>query len=132
MSICASGRGFTVCLLLFSTFNHLTRSLREPGGPCTKSMKVSESRMEWVNHTPSTGVGFFFFKPDRLTERRIYPIINVKFSILHFIVNITLECLIFVWKTLGYAHHCSPFSVTKPYTAKSNGCSHWLSSCSNL
>ena len=26
----------------------LTRSLREPGGPCTKSMEVSESRMERV------------------------------------------------------------------------------------
>ena len=28
--------------------NLLTRSLREPGGPCTKSMEVLESRMEWV------------------------------------------------------------------------------------
>ena len=27
----------------------LTRSLREPGGPCTKSMGVSESRMQRVN-----------------------------------------------------------------------------------
>ena len=27
----------------------LTRSLREPGGSCTKSMEVSESRMERVN-----------------------------------------------------------------------------------
>ena len=27
---------------------YLTRSLREPGGPCTKSMEVSESRMERV------------------------------------------------------------------------------------
>ena len=27
----------------------LTRSLRAPGGPCTKSMEVSESRMERVN-----------------------------------------------------------------------------------
>ena len=26
----------------------LTRSLREPGGPCAKSMEVSESRMERV------------------------------------------------------------------------------------
>ena len=26
----------------------LTRSLREPGGPCTKSMEVPESRMERV------------------------------------------------------------------------------------
>ena len=26
----------------------LTRSLREPSGPCTKSMEVSESRMERV------------------------------------------------------------------------------------
>ena len=26
----------------------LTHSLREPGGPCTKSMEVSESRMERV------------------------------------------------------------------------------------
>ena len=31
----------------------LTRSLREPGGPCTKSMEVSKSRMERVN-------GYFF------------------------------------------------------------------------
>ena len=29
---------------------HLTRSLREPGGPCTKSMVVSESRMERVKY----------------------------------------------------------------------------------
>ena len=28
----------------------LTRSLREPGEPCTKSMEVSESRMERVNY----------------------------------------------------------------------------------
>ena len=28
----------------------LTRSLRDPGGPCTKSMEVSESRMERVNN----------------------------------------------------------------------------------
>ena len=28
---------------------YLTRSLREPGGPCTKSMEVSECRMERVN-----------------------------------------------------------------------------------
>ena len=27
----------------------LTRSLREPGVPCAKSMEVSESRMERVN-----------------------------------------------------------------------------------
>ena len=27
----------------------LTRSLREPAGPCTQSMEVSESRMERVN-----------------------------------------------------------------------------------
>ena len=31
---------------------HLTRSLREPGGPCTMSMEVSESRMERVNFRP--------------------------------------------------------------------------------
>ena len=30
-------------------FSFLTRSLRAPGGPCTKSMEVSESRMERVN-----------------------------------------------------------------------------------
>ena len=29
----------------------LTRSLREPGGPCTMSMEVSESHMERVNLT---------------------------------------------------------------------------------
>ena len=34
-------------LLLKAPF--LTRSLREPGGPCTKSMEVLESHMEWVN-----------------------------------------------------------------------------------
>ena len=28
----------------------LTRSLWEPGGPCTKSMEVSECRMERVNN----------------------------------------------------------------------------------
>ena len=28
----------------------LTRSLREPGGPCTKFMEVSESNMERVNN----------------------------------------------------------------------------------
>ena len=28
---------------------HFNRSLREPAGPCTKSMEVSESRMERVN-----------------------------------------------------------------------------------
>ena len=28
----------------------LTRSLREPGGPCAKSMEVSESRMERVKY----------------------------------------------------------------------------------
>ena len=32
----------------------LTRSLREPGGPCTKSMEVSESHMERVNNCPGT------------------------------------------------------------------------------
>ena len=30
----------------------LTRSLREPGEPCTKSMEVWESRMERVNNNP--------------------------------------------------------------------------------
>ena len=34
----------------------LTRSLREPGGPCTKSMKVSESRMEWVKRILHTRI----------------------------------------------------------------------------
>ena len=29
----------------------LTPSLREPGGPCTKSMEVSESRMERVKES---------------------------------------------------------------------------------
>ena len=36
----------------------------------------------------------------------------------------TLECKIFIWKALDYAHHFSPLSVTKPYTMKNNGCSH--------
>ena len=31
---------------------NLTRSLQEPGGPCTKSMEVSESCMEWVKWQP--------------------------------------------------------------------------------
>ena len=31
---------------------NLTRSLREPGGPCTKSMEVSESRMEAADPIP--------------------------------------------------------------------------------
>ena len=36
----------------------LTHSLREPGGPCTKSMEVSESRMERVkSHSPSLSGG---------------------------------------------------------------------------
>ena len=33
----------------------LTRSLREPDGPCTKSMELSESRMERVNIAFVTG-----------------------------------------------------------------------------
>ena len=33
----------------YFTKQFLTRSLREPGGPCTKFMEVSESRMERVN-----------------------------------------------------------------------------------
>ena len=33
---------------MFSGIFMLTRSLRVPGGPCTKSMEVSESRMERV------------------------------------------------------------------------------------
>ena len=40
----------------------LTRSLREPGEPCTKSMEVSESRMERVK--PTT----------QLTDRTLTPI----------------------------------------------------------
>ena len=43
-----------------------------------------------------------------------------------------LECQIFVLKVLGYTYHFSPLSVTKPYTAKSGGCSHCSCSCSNL
>ena len=46
----------TICLeYLYDKHNHddkmtlvLTRSLRAPGGPCTESMEVSESRMERV------------------------------------------------------------------------------------
>ena len=52
----------TSSTLLFDTgeilFSSLTRSLREPGGPCTKSMEVSESRMERVNIKI-----FFLFNP---------------------------------------------------------------------
>ena len=33
----------------FNYFAVLTRSLREPGIPCTKYIEVSESRMERVN-----------------------------------------------------------------------------------
>ena len=37
-------------LFLYSPYkNKLIRSLQEPGGPCTKSMEISESRMERVN-----------------------------------------------------------------------------------
>ena len=36
----------------------LTRSLREPGGPCTKSMEVSESRMERVKVKQTSLVEF--------------------------------------------------------------------------
>ena len=43
---------FTKPPLFYKSFIYiffvLTRSLREPGGPCTKSMEVSESRMERV------------------------------------------------------------------------------------
>ena len=34
--------------MLLAELLNLTRSLREPGGPCTKSMEVLESRMEQV------------------------------------------------------------------------------------
>ena len=33
----------------------LTRSLREPDGHCTKSIEVSESRMEWVKSSQLDG-----------------------------------------------------------------------------
>ena len=35
----------------------LTRSLREPSGPCTKSMEVFESRMERVKNILGTLAG---------------------------------------------------------------------------
>ena len=35
-------------LSLYHTSHILTRALREPGGPCTKSMELSVSRMERV------------------------------------------------------------------------------------
>ena len=38
-----------MCMFILYRDRHLTRSLREPVGPCTKSMEVSESRMERVN-----------------------------------------------------------------------------------
>ena len=44
---------------------NLTRSLREPGGPCTKSMEVSESRMEWVKICPWSKGHFRFGTKDR-------------------------------------------------------------------
>ena len=49
----------------------LTRSLREPGGPCTKSMEVSESRMERVKwssiHSPALFIIWLsFFKHEFL------------------------------------------------------------------
>ena len=37
---------------------HLTRSLREPGRPCTKSLEVSESRMERVNREQTVSAVF--------------------------------------------------------------------------
>ena len=40
---------------------YLTRSLREPGGPCTKPMEVSESRMEWVKRTEY--IKHYLFQP---------------------------------------------------------------------
>ena len=42
------------------------------------------------------------------------------------------KCQNFIWKVLGYARHFSPLSVTKPYTVKSDGCSHCPRLCSNL
>ena len=47
--------GWIPCKERYDDHLLLTRSLREPGGPCTKSMDVSESRMERVNAvvTPS-------------------------------------------------------------------------------
>ena len=39
----------------------LTRSLREPGGPCIKSMEVSESCMEWVEAFTSYIFKYTFF-----------------------------------------------------------------------
>ena len=47
-----------------SLFHLLTRSLREPGGPCTNSMEVSESRMKRVKgyqsiHVPNLMVMLF-------------------------------------------------------------------------
>ena len=49
---------------------HLTCSLREPGGPCTKSMEVSESRMERVKI-------FFFFSPKLFSMFIIEDFCNV-------------------------------------------------------
>ena len=40
---------FYIIVHKYILMNFLTRSPREPGGPCTKSMEVSESRMERVN-----------------------------------------------------------------------------------
>ena len=52
---------------------NLTRSLREPGEPCTKSMEVSESRMEWVLLT-----SFLVYRPiqggPEITEQSIQSI----------------------------------------------------------
>ena len=42
--------------------SYLTRYLREPGGPCTKSMEVSEYRMEWVKKNQIKTLLYLFIK----------------------------------------------------------------------
>ena len=46
----------------------LTRSLREPGGPCTKSMEVSDSRMERVIQKRERYMMTYTVRPRKKTE----------------------------------------------------------------
>ena len=49
---------------------NLTRSLREPGGPCTKSMEVSESCMERVKMQSRIHITWFSIKKRKIIGPR--------------------------------------------------------------
>ena len=61
----------------------LTRSLREPGGPCTKSMEVSESRMERVNRCTHKLYIRTFVSANMLLGRKIAA--QMKMRLQHFV-----------------------------------------------